>query len=331
MIRSKSHSMLAPALRQRRFPLLGTLALALVLGAQGLAQAQAPSQARTTVRVAYIPVVTWLPFLVAREKGYFDKNGIDVAMTRFPNIVNLPQALGKQFDIVPTTAPDFLNAVGSGVNIVAVAGESLETSANKSFLLMVRNDGSVNTLRDLEGKRVASPGIGSVMHVALLYAIRKEGGDPSKVIGVEVPFPAMADQLKAGRVDAVEQLEPFAGQMLQRGFKSLGAPLLAIADPVLFPFWIADAEWARANRGVIRRWIASLEEGLAFIRTDEREARAILARLSGLPEAVVAAVPIPEFNFRIAPAQLDVWRNVLVSQGRPLAGLDMNRLVVSGD
>jgi ABC-type nitrate/sulfonate/bicarbonate transport system substrate-binding protein len=108
-------------------------------------------------------------------------------------------------------------------------------------------------------------------------------------------------------------------------------PLLAIADPVLFPFWIADAEWARANRAVIRRWVASLEEGLALIRTDEREARAILARLSGLPEAVVAAVPIPEFNFRITPAQLDVWRNVLVSQGRPLAGLDMNRLVVSGD
>jgi ABC-type nitrate/sulfonate/bicarbonate transport system substrate-binding protein len=308
--------------------LLGMLLVSAVLTA-GASVAHA--QTRTTVRVAYIPVVTWLPFLVAKDRGFFERNGIDLAMTRFPNIVNLPQALGKQFDIVPTTAPDFLNAVGSGLNLAAVAGESIETSANKSFLLMVRSDGSVNTLRDLEGKRVASPGIGSVMHVALLHAIRKEGGDPSKVIGVEVPFPAMADQLRAGRVDAVEQLEPFAGQMLQRGFKSLGAPLLSIADPVLFPFWIADAEWAKANRAVIRRWVASLEEGLAFIRSDEKEARAILARHSGLPETVVAGVPLPVYDFRITPAQLDLWRNVLVTQGRPLSGLDMNRLVVSGD
>ncbi len=324
-LESRLHSSGPCSAAARRLACLVLASLVVTCSAQVLAQS------RTTVRVAFIPVVTWLPFLVAKEKGYFEKNGIEVVMTRFPNIVNLPQALGKQFDIVPTTAPDFLNAVGSGLNLAAVAGESLETSANKSFLLMVRNDGSVNSLRDLEGKRVASPGIGSVMHVAVLYAMRKEGGDPSKVIGVEVPFPAMADQLKAGRVDAVEQLEPFAGQMLQRGFKSLGAPLLSIADPVLFPFWIADAEWARANRTVIRRWVASLEDGLALIRSDEREARAILARASGLPEAVVAGVPIPEYNFRITPAQLDVWRNVLVSQGRPLGGLDMNRLVVSGD
>ena len=73
----------------------------------------------------------------------------------------------------------------------------------------------------------------------------------------------MMDQLKSGRVDAVEPLEPFVGQMLGAGFKSIGDPLLAVADPVLFPFWIADADWARANRDVLKRWVASLQGGLA--------------------------------------------------------------------
>jgi ABC-type nitrate/sulfonate/bicarbonate transport system substrate-binding protein len=286
------------------------------------------AQQKTALRVAYIPVVTWLPALVAKEEGIFEKHGLDVTFTKFPTLVNLPATLGKQFDLVPTTAPDLLNAVASGLNLAAVAGETLETSSNKSFQVLVRADSGINSAKDLAGKRIASPGIGSVMHVAVLYWVKKEGGDPSGIVGVEAPFPAMMDQLKSGRVDAVQQLEPFVGQMLGAGFKSIGAPLLAIADPVLFPFWIAEANWAKANRDVLKRWVASLEGGLAAIKSDEPKARKILAAYSGLPEAVVARIPIPHFDFKIAPEQLNVWRNVMVSQGFPLEKLDMNRLVV---
>jgi NitT/TauT family transport system substrate-binding protein len=289
----------------------------------------AKAQQKTALRVAYIPVVTWLPALVAKEEGIFEKNGLDVTFTKFPTLVNLPATLGRQFDLVPTTAPDLLNAVASGLNLAAVAGETLETSNNKSYEVMVRADSGINSAKDLAGKRVASPGVGSVMHVALLYWVKKDGGDPSGIIGVEAPFPAMIDQLRSGRVDAVEQLQPFVGQMMAQGFRSIGAPLLAIADPVLFPFWIADANWARANRDVLKRWVASLEGGLAVIKSDEPKARKILATYSGLPEQVVARIPMPHFDFRISPQQIAVWRDVMVSQGFPLQNIDVNRIVVA--
>jgi NitT/TauT family transport system substrate-binding protein len=307
------------------------LALAALLGAvwlmapPGVAQAQQ----KTALRVAYIPVVTWLPALVAKEDGIFEKNGLDVTFTKFPNLINLPGTLGKQFDLAPSTAPDLLNAVANGLNIAAVAGETFETSANKSFQVIVKPDSGINTIKDLAGKRVAGPGVGSVMHVALLYQVAKEGGDPSTVIGLEAPFTAMFDQLKSGRVDAVEPLEPFVGQMLGAGYKSIGDPLLAVADPVLFPFWIADADWARANRDVLKRWVASLQEALESIKADETKARKILATYSGLPDAVVARIPLPHYEFHITPNDLDVWRNVMVSQGLPLKNLDINRVVVT--
>jgi len=305
------------------------LALAVYLGV-----AVAPpslAQQKTELRVAYIPVVTWLPMLVANDTGIFEKNGLQVTLTKFPNITNLPQALGKQFDLAPTTAPDLLNAVASGLNIAAVAGETVETAANKSFEVMVRADSGINSPKDLAGKRIASPGVGSVMHIAVLHWVKQAGGDPDTVTGVEVPFPNMMDQLKAGRVDAAEPLQPFVGQMRAAGFKSLGDPLLAVADPVLFPFWIADADWARAHRDVLKRWVASLQGGLDIIKSDEAKARAILAKYSGLPEPVVAKIPLPAFDFTITPAQLDVWRKVLIAQGRPLQNLDMNRIVVTGE
>ena len=161
--------------------------------------------------------------MIAKDEGLFDKNGLDVTLTAFTQIANLPGTLGKQFDFAPTTAPDMLNAVANGINLAAVAGETIETSANKAYQVLVRADGGINSPKDLAGKRIAGPGVGSVMHVALVDWVKRDGGDPSGIVGVEVPFPNMMDQLKAGRVDAVEQLEPFVGVMLGERVSSRSA------------------------------------------------------------------------------------------------------------
>ncbi|MGP0093472.1 MAG: ABC transporter substrate-binding protein [Xanthobacteraceae bacterium] len=290
---------------------------------------QAMAQQKVALRVAYIPVVTWLPMLVAKDQGIFERNGLDVTLTKFPNIVNLPGTLGKQFDLVPTTAPDLINAAANGLDIAAVAGETLETSGSKSYQVVVRADSAIQSFKDLTGKRVLGPGVGSVMHLALLYAVKQEGGDPGQVTGLESGFAVMQDQLKAGSVDAVESLEPFVGRMLGSGFRSIGDPLLAVSDPVLFPFWIADADWARAHRDVLKTWVACLEAGLQAIKTDEKGARAVLAKYSGLPPDVVAQVPLPHFDFKITTAQLAVWQTMMLAQGYPVAKLDLDRIVVT--
>ncbi len=135
------------------------------------------------------------------------------------------------------------------------------------------------------------------MHVADLHWLKANGADPGSIIPVEVPFTSMMDQLKAGRVDAVEALQPFVGQMLAAGYKSLGDPLLSVGDPVLFPFWMAETNWAQANRGVIKRWIASLEEALKMIKADDAMAREVLAKYTGLPAPIVARIPYPHYQF----------------------------------
>jgi ABC-type nitrate/sulfonate/bicarbonate transport system substrate-binding protein len=119
--------------------------------------------------------------------------------------------------------------------------------------------------------------------------------------------------------------------MLANGFKSLGDPLLAISDPILFPFWIADADWARANRGTIKKFTDSLEGGLQIIKSDEKKARAILAKYTGLPEPVIARIPIPHYDFAIKPEQLAPYQKLMVDQGYPVGKLDMTKLVVTGN
>jgi NitT/TauT family transport system substrate-binding protein len=169
------------------------------------------------------------------------------------------------------------------------------------------------------------------MHVANLHWLKANGADPASIFPVEVPFTGMMDQLKAGRVDAVEALQPFVGQMLAAGYKSLGDPLLSVGDPVLFPFWMAETNWAKANRAVIKKWIVSLEQGLAMIKSDDKMAREVLAKYTGLPAPIVARIPYPAYQFSINPGQLAVWKDVLVSQGKPVKNVDVETLVVTAD
>ena len=56
------------------------LAVVLMLGAAATGDAFA--QQKPKLRVVYVGVVTWLPAMIAKDDGLFEKNGLDVEMTK---------------------------------------------------------------------------------------------------------------------------------------------------------------------------------------------------------------------------------------------------------
>jgi NitT/TauT family transport system substrate-binding protein len=299
--------------------------VAAIMGVSSPTSAQTP---KIPIRAAYVPVVTWLPSWVAKDTGIFEKQGLDVSLTLIQNLGLLPGTLGKQFDIAPSTPPDLINAAAKGLDVVGIAGGFIESSSRRSIEVIVRKDSGINGPQDLKGKLVAAAALGSLMHIATLYWIKKNGVDPNSIRAVEVPFPNMADQLKAGRVDAVESIQPFVAQLLAAGHVSIGDPILAVSDPTHGTLWIADGTWARANPDIIKRWIASLTEAAEFIKKEPAQARAILGKYTKLPEQVVQTVPIPEYNAILDPAGLEAWVKALTELGQLEKPVEASRLVV---
>jgi ABC-type nitrate/sulfonate/bicarbonate transport system substrate-binding protein len=289
----------------------------------------AAQQKLTPLRVAYVPVATWLPAWVAKDTGIFERHGLDVSLTPIQNLSLLPGTVGRQFEIAASTPPDVIKAAAGGLDVVAVAGEAIETRDNQAMAVIVRKDSGITGPKDLKGKAIAAPTLGAVMHVATMYWLKKNGVDPASIRGVEVPFPNMGDQLKAKNVDAVEALVPFTTTILAAGNVSIGDPMLAVGDEVLFPFWIASGAWARANRPIIKAFIDSLTEAKAYMDAHPAEARATLAKYSHLPPAIVAKVPYPTYRFTLKPEELGVWVDVLTELGQVSGNVDKSKLVVT--
>ena len=294
---------------------------------QGTTETTSPGP--TALRVSYVPATTVLPLHIAKAQGFFAQNNLDVTLTEAANISDIPATLGRQFDLTLGTATDLIRAGAAGVDVVQVAGNTNSTKANPFVKLIVKPDSGITDVAGLRGKTVGTPTLSGVIHAAVKYEAKQKGVDPSTIGGVEAPTPNLPDQLRAGRIDAVEALEPIASQLIRAGNVAISQPFDSIGDPLATNFWMAQGSWANKNRDAVARFVTSLKQGEAFIAQNPTEARRILQEYTKLPEAVASSVPLPTYNFDVRAGDLDLWVKVLQDIGEFNGRVDTKKLVLS--
>jgi len=284
----------------------------------------------TDIRLAFVPATTGLLVNVAQEQGFFADNGLNVELTPTANISEIIPTLGQQVEISLGTSTDLIRASNSGLDVVQILGNTIDTDDNPFVRVIVPADSGIEGVGDLAGKRVSSPTLSGVIHVATLYWAQQEGIDPESIEGVQVPPPATVEQFNAGQVDAAQALEPFASALVGMGNKSIGDPFASIGLPLATNFWMANGEWAANNPDAVAAFKLSLEQAQAFVGTDEEAARAILMGYTGMPAPAAAGVSLPTFDLDIRADDLTRWVDVLVSLNQFEGEIDVNDIVLDG-
>lgn len=234
------------------------------------------SAAEAEAVLGIVPSGDFLPAIVAQRKGYFAAQGFPARIETISIISNIPAGLTSgSIQLGVTTGPTFVQAVVNGLDLVAVSGNSRFSPDVATATLVSRPDLAIPTAADLAGKRIAVPGLNSLLDLLLRRWLIARGVDPAQTQLVEAAFTQMGDMLRAGRVDLAIMKEPFAGRAVSTGAAKPYADYIKEVDPNgLNVFWIALGSWGRANREACAKFRAALEQGFDFVRKDP-EARTI--------------------------------------------------------
>lgn len=155
--------------------------------------------AADTIRVAEVPFISSGGFLIAREKGYFKKLGIEVVTRIFDDgALAIPAMIAGEIDVavMPASAGLF-NSIAKGAPLAVILDRGRDTPG-RSFTSISVNNGlaeqGVKTPADfakLKGKRVGIAATGSINHYSMAIALQKVGLDPvtdvTYVSGVSQP------------------------------------------------------------------------------------------------------------------------------------------------
>jgi NitT/TauT family transport system substrate-binding protein len=182
---------------------LAATAVALVL-TSGLAAAQS----KITVAVGGGACLCYLPTVLAKQLGEFDKAGLNVDLVDLKGGSDaLKAVLGGSADVVSGYFDHCVNLAAKKQELQAFV--VYDRYPGLVLVVSPSHNGEIKSVKDLAGKKVGVSAPGSSTDFFLKYLLKKNGVDSSgvAVIGVGLGATAVA-AMEQGQIDAAVMLDP---------------------------------------------------------------------------------------------------------------------------
>lgn len=218
---------------------------------------------------------TWVgygPFYIARDKGFFKEEGVDVELVIMEDTpMKMGALMAGQLDLVASTADEFPIYMKPGIGIRYVL--AVDNSKGGDGIVATKD---VTTIEGLKGKKVAFEQ-GSVSQFFLNALLKDAGMSQSDIEPVNMAATDAGVAFAAGQVDAAVTWEP----ALSQGAKAEnGHILLTSADkPGLITDVVAATDATLKDKAddvkaFVRAWYRALD----FIKSNPDEANVIMAQ-----------------------------------------------------
>jgi NitT/TauT family transport system substrate-binding protein len=225
---------------------------------------------------------SFLPFRIAQEKGFYKKHNLNVQHVRIPGAnVAISALLSGNLDYGTHYQVTMLwGAKGLGTRAI------FSTASRQLFSFVTQP--TIQSVRDLNGKLVGIPSIGSLGHKITIRVLRKIGIDADRdvrmlAVGGDA---SRSQQLRAKQIDATMINPPLSIMMRKEGFNLL----LQAGDYVDVPLTGVGTttKKLKENPEQVRNLLSALYEGLRFVRTNRKETIDIFSRWLRMDAAIAA-------------------------------------------
>jgi NitT/TauT family transport system substrate-binding protein len=225
------------------------------------------ARAADKVTVGVIPITDVAPIYLGVAKGFFAKHDLEVTLQTAQGGAELvtPVMTGQR-ELGFSNISSLLIAQTRGLDIVAIAaGASSTGEAGRDFgAIIAPADSALKSARDLDGKTVAVNNLKNIGDTSVKAAVRKAGGDDSKVKFVELAFPDMPAALNNKLVDAAWIVEPFLTVAKEQGAKPIAWNLVDTAPNLMIAVYFTSGKYAKEHPDTVKRFQAAMNESLAY-------------------------------------------------------------------
>jgi ABC-type nitrate/sulfonate/bicarbonate transport system substrate-binding protein len=233
-----------------------------------------------------------LPVYVAKDKGFFEREGVNVNITATPNSgFQMSNLISGKFNIAGTAIDNLIAYMeGQGTAKVDREPDLITIMGLSSTALNIVAQPEYKSIADLKGKEIALDSPTTGFAFVLRNVLEKHG------FGVNdtkwVPFGGTRERLNALRekkAAAAMISEPFTTQARAEGFSMLGE-IVSVIGPYQANVQIANQPWAKANEDTVVRYIRAMLTAIDWIYDPANKAEAIkiLAVNAKIPEAAAA-------------------------------------------
>ena len=216
--------------------------------------------------------IFYAPMYVAIEKGYFEKEGINLNLvTGFGADKTMTAVISGTADIGFMGSEASIYAYNEGANDYVVNFAQLTQRAGN--FLVAREEIPDFHWTDLKDKKVLGGRKGGMPEMVFEYILKQNGIDPSKDLNINqsIDFGSTAAAFSEGQADFTIEFEPGATNLEKEGKGFVVASLGTDSGYVPYTAFSAKQSYIDEHPDIIQGFTNALQKGMDYVQTHTPE------------------------------------------------------------
>lgn len=217
--------------------------------------------------------------MIMKEKKLLEAEGLKVKWSEFMAGAFLMQHMASgEVDFGTCGAVPVMISQGQGINAVILAGSNAEGSA-----LVVAK--SIKTLKDLDGKSIGTPGVGSIQDAMLDMIAKKHS---IKIQHKSIKVSDMPLFLQKGEIDGYIAWEPHASRAVDLGYGHIIATSHDILPEHQCCVLVGRGEIVQKDPDTVRKVMRAYMKAFDYYIKNREETIDLMAKATGLSRQLVS-------------------------------------------
>lgn len=271
---------------------------------------------KTTLTIGVMPDLDSVPFIIAKNNGYFNEEGIKVNIKHFKSAIDRDAAL--QTNNLDGAISDMVSVVllnDKKFNIV------MTSKTDGGFKLVTSKNSKINTVDEIKGKTI---GISKNTIIEYLTdrMVKSEAATSNDMKKVVIPqIPARLEMLKNDKLDMATLPEPLASVAVLNGGKVIKDSDKSNINPGVLIF---TNKSITSKQDEIKKFYKAYNKAVDYINTEKKEKYIdLVIKESGFPPTVKNSLVFPKYTKATIPSKTEFQEVLKWSKSKNLIKTDL--------